>query len=245
MMRLIKFLLGLTVGAAAGVLFAPKSGRQLREQLFGGAAAKLLPPMAELYPLPERSLTELGDAAAVQQPPLAAPSTEMVATPESIVEESPAAVPETTGEDLLARIAATRAAVEAELAEPFGPASTEESAPAAEPPLYWELAPEAVAAEEPAREGREPEDLGVSEADQTAAVPIETAPSAASSETPPAEPVAESVSEPIAEAEEPPTEIEPVAVVVEESVAEPIAAAEEPPTEIEPVAVVFEEPADR
>ena len=242
MMRLIKFLLGLTVGAAAGVLLAPKSGRQLREQLFGGAAAKLLPPMAELYPLPERSLTELGDAATVQQPPLAAPSTEMVATPESIVEEPPAAVPETTGEDLLARIAATRAAVEAELAEPFGPASTEESAPAAEPPLYWELAPEAVAAEEPALEGREPEDLGVSEADQTAAVPIETAPSAASSETPPAEPVAEPVSEPIAEAEEPPTEIEPVAVVFEEPVPESIAEAEEPPTEIEPVAVVFEEP---
>ena len=181
----------------------------------------------------------------MEQPPLAAPSTEMVATPESIVEEPPAAVPETTGEDLLARIAATRAAVEAELAEPFGPASTEESAPAAEPPLYWELAPGAVAAEEPALEGREPEDLWVGEADQTAAMPIETAPSAASSETPPAEPAVEPVSEPIAEAEEPPSEIEPVAVVFEEPVAEAVAEAEEPPSEIEPVAepvAVFEEP---
>jgi len=41
MMRFIKFLLGLTIGAAAGVLLAPKSGRELREQMFGGAAAKL------------------------------------------------------------------------------------------------------------------------------------------------------------------------------------------------------------
>ncbi len=53
MMRLIKFLLGLTVGAAVGVLLAPKSGREMRQQLLGGAAGKLLPPVAEHYPLSE------------------------------------------------------------------------------------------------------------------------------------------------------------------------------------------------
>ncbi len=53
MMRLFKFLLGLSIGAAAGVLLAPKSGRELREQLLGGAAGRLLPPVAEHYPLGE------------------------------------------------------------------------------------------------------------------------------------------------------------------------------------------------
>jgi hypothetical protein len=267
MMRLIKFLLGLTVGAVAGVLFAPKSGRELREQLRGGAAAKLLPPLAEHYPLPEGRHTEHEDATAPAQSPIAAPPAETAAAPvslveeapvvepedlveeapsvepENLVEEIPAVAPEMTGEDLLARIAATRAAVEAELAEPFGPASTGESAPAAEPAqtaepapptgpaTYWELTPQAVAAAEPAPEEGEVENLWADETDETAAMPVET-PSAAISETP----AAEAVAEPVAQAVEEPV-AEPVAVIFEEPVAEPVAAIFE-----EPVAVIFEEP---
>lgn len=82
MMRLIKFLLGLSLGAAAGVLFAPKSGRELREQLRNGdllssAAGRLLTPAAERVPLPETSAVESAEvvspqaeAPSVQPPPL-------------------------------------------------------------------------------------------------------------------------------------------------------------------------------
>ncbi len=41
MKRLMKILLGLSIGAALAMLFAPKSGRALREQLIGGATGKL------------------------------------------------------------------------------------------------------------------------------------------------------------------------------------------------------------
>lgn len=243
MMRLIKFLLGLTVGAVAGVLFAPKSGRELREQLRGGAAAKLLPPLAEHYPLPEGRHTEHEDATAPAQSPIAAPPAETAAAPVSLVEEAPvvepedlveeipAVAPETTGEDLLARIAATRAAVEAEIAEPFGPASTGDSAPAAEPAPpaepapYWEFTPQAVAAAEPAPEEGEVENLWADETDETAAMPVET-PSAAISETP----AAEAVEEPVAE---------PVAAVFEEPVLEPVAT-DAPTAEIIADTVVIE-----
>ncbi|MEZ5125942.1 MAG: hypothetical protein R2826_06805 [Thermoleophilia bacterium] len=50
MMRLIKFLFGLSIGAAAGVLLAPKSGREFREQLLATATDRLLPPPAETFP---------------------------------------------------------------------------------------------------------------------------------------------------------------------------------------------------
>ena len=169
MMRLIKFLLGLTVGAAAGVLFAPKSGRQLREQLLGGAAAKLLPPIAELYPLPNRAHTEPEDTVTWSNHRSPRPFTRRCRrprasskSPQQWCRRRPARHPlgSHRGDACRGRGRARRA---------VRTCLHGESAPAAEPPLYWELAPEAVAAEEPAREGREPEDLGVSEADQTAA----------------------------------------------------------------------------
>ncbi|MCX6362872.1 MAG: YtxH domain-containing protein, partial [Actinobacteria bacterium] len=53
MKRLMKILLGLSVGVALAVLFAPKSGRKLREQLIGGATGKLLPAAPVEFPEPE------------------------------------------------------------------------------------------------------------------------------------------------------------------------------------------------
>ena len=257
MMRFIKFLLGLTIGAAAGVLLAPKSGRELREQMFGGAAAKLLPPDAEHYPLPEGRHTGHEDAATPEQPPMATPYAETAVATESIVEQPPAAADETARQDLLARIRATRVAVEAEFAEPFGPAPTAEAAPMAEPApipepiLYWELTPEAVAAQEPAPGGRELEDLWADEADPAAAAQPWQAPSEAVAE-PVAEAVAEAVVEPVAEAvaeavAEPVVEAvaeavaEPVAEAVVEPVAEAVAEAVAEPV-MEPVAEVVMEP---
>ena len=63
MMRLIKFLFGLSVGAAAGVLFAPKSGRELRRQLresdlVSSVADRLLPPPPEQVHAHEAAGTE-------------------------------------------------------------------------------------------------------------------------------------------------------------------------------------------
>ncbi|HET6496784.1 MAG TPA: hypothetical protein VFH61_15620, partial [Thermoleophilia bacterium] len=243
------------------VLFAPKSGRELREQMFGGAAAKLLPPVAERYPLPEGGHTEHEDAATLEQPPIATPYVGTAVEPESLVEEPPAAVDETAGEDLLARIAATRIAVEAELAEPFGPGPgvepvpTEGPPPTVEPALYWELTSEAVAAEEPALEGGELGSLWTDEVDdQTAAMPVE-APHASEAEiiedtvvieptetvppweTPPPAASEEPVAEPPAdaeepgEAEEPEAEIESAAVIIEERVA-PVEEADQVPASV-------------
>ena len=52
MRRLMKFLLGLAIGAGAAVLVAPKSGRELRKQLFSGASARLLPSPSDDYSPP-------------------------------------------------------------------------------------------------------------------------------------------------------------------------------------------------
>lgn len=84
-MRLIKFLLGLSLGAAAGVLLAPKSGRELREQLLGRAAGRLLPPVAEHYPLSENEPIE---EAPVGRSATPAPAESAVATPPVQVEAS-------------------------------------------------------------------------------------------------------------------------------------------------------------
>ena len=53
MKRLMRFLLGLTMGATVAVLFAPKSGRELREQLISGATSRLLPAAPDEYPQPD------------------------------------------------------------------------------------------------------------------------------------------------------------------------------------------------
>ncbi len=173
-MRLIKFLFGLTVGAAVGVLLAPKSGRELREQLRESASGTLLPPPVEDFPPVEASapgadVTSFADEPAViEEPfpaavvddaptgvglaadledeapaeavvlaePIAVAPAETTVEPETVEPEpSPeAATPRETavppGEDLLLRIEETRAAVQADLSEPFGLSdSAEPSAP--------------------------------------------------------------------------------------------------------------------
>jgi hypothetical protein len=63
MKRLMKILLGLTIGAAIAVLFAPKSGRELRQRLIGGATSRLLPAAPVEFPEPEGERFWEADAA--------------------------------------------------------------------------------------------------------------------------------------------------------------------------------------
>ena len=173
-MRLIKFLFGLTVGAAVGVLLAPKSGRELREQLRESASGTLLPPPVEDSPPAEASAPAADDTSFAEGPavseepfpaavvdeaptgaglaadledevpaeavvlaePIAVAPAETTVEPETVEPEPPletaapreVAVP--PGEDLLLRIEQTRAAVQADLSEPFGLGdSAEPSAP--------------------------------------------------------------------------------------------------------------------
>ena len=87
MKRLMRFLLGLTVGAAAGMLLAPKSGRELRKQLIGGASGKLLPAAPDEFPQPdaERAWDTGGIETAVAEPE---PLVEEAIAPEPLVEEA-------------------------------------------------------------------------------------------------------------------------------------------------------------
>ena len=52
-MKVFRFLLGLAIGAGVALLFAPKSGRELRRQLSGGAGGKLLGSGSDAYRQPE------------------------------------------------------------------------------------------------------------------------------------------------------------------------------------------------
>ena len=75
MKRFMKVLLGLSIGAAVAVLFAPKSGRELRQQLIGGATGKLLPAAPVEFPEPEgERLWDTGTATAVVEPPVEEPA---------------------------------------------------------------------------------------------------------------------------------------------------------------------------
>jgi hypothetical protein len=154
MKRLMKFLLGLTLGAALAMLFAPKSGRELRQQLSGSAGSKFLPPAPDDYPMPEGERAwDAGPATAVAEPDTVAfaePEPEVVARPwedagadaipvEEVAEESPA-------DDLRARIEETRSAIETEIAEPFAFADAEMTA-AVEEPVAEEIVDEPVAEE--------------------------------------------------------------------------------------------------
>ena len=58
-MKFMRFLLGLAIGAGVALLVAPKSGRELRQQLAGGAGGKLLGAAPDEYPQPE-SFAEWG-----------------------------------------------------------------------------------------------------------------------------------------------------------------------------------------
>jgi hypothetical protein len=210
MKRLMKILLGLSIGAAVALLLAPKSGRELREQLIGGATGKLLPAAPVEFPEPEgERLWDAGTATAVAEPPVVEPAF-----------EEPAIAQETASEDLRARIEETRAAVETDIAQPFASVATEEAVV------------EEAAAEEAIVEEAVVEEAAVDE------VVIEEPVEEPAAETPvPEEPVAEQV--PVREAAAglvaDITSGAVAAVAVEEAqVEEP--AAEEPVAEEEPSA---------
>ena len=95
MKQLMKILLGLTIGVGIAILFAPKSGRKLREQLIGGATGKLLPAAPVEFPEPEgERLWDAGTVTAVAEPPVAEPVFEEPA----IVEEAAVAEEEAVAE---------------------------------------------------------------------------------------------------------------------------------------------------
>jgi hypothetical protein len=153
-MKVMRFLLGLAIGASAALLLAPKSGRELRQQLAGGFGGSLLNAAPDEYPQPEAVTDWGGPATAVVEATPEAEAepeaeTEPVAEPEPVAEaesaiveglvveaavtEEPIAVsaePEERDEappsdDLRVRIDETRAVVEGELAEPFAEVAAE------------------------------------------------------------------------------------------------------------------------
>ena len=150
MKRLLKFLFGAAVGAAAAVLVTPKTGREWREQLLGDRARGLLTSGTDEY--------------------LETPAPEWQAESSVVVAESLAA-PVVEGEDLRERIEATKMAIESEIAQPFqtAPQAVEVPAPATEveePQVGEEPAvEEAPVAEEPAADD--------SSAEEPAAEPAE------------------------------------------------------------------------
>ena len=139
MKRLVRFLFGCAVGAAAAALVTPKTGREWREQLFGGEAQTLL----------TSGIDEMVEDTPITswQPVVVVP----------IEDEEAALAPE--GEDLRTRIEATRSVIETELAQPFQtvPQTVAPEAPeiVAEEPV---VEPEPVALAEP-----EPEPVAVAE----------------------------------------------------------------------------------
>jgi transcription termination factor Rho len=139
-MKVIRFLLGLAIGAGVALLVAPKSGRELRQQLAGGASGKLLGAAPDQYPQPEPvaewggAATAVADAPGAEEPwaPPEPMVDDVVVVEEAVVEETPrpfpvweepAATPES--EDLRARIDETRATLESELAQPFADETAE------------------------------------------------------------------------------------------------------------------------
>jgi hypothetical protein len=162
MKRLMKVLLGLSIGAAVAMLFAPKTGRQLRERLIGGATGKLLPAAPVEFPEPEAErLWEAGAATVVAEPPV------VEAVVEEVVAAEPTAAEEAPSEDLRARIEATRAAVESDITHPFAEVVAEEAvveeAPAEEV-VVEEVVAEDVALEESVVEEAAAESVDTEEA---------------------------------------------------------------------------------
>jgi hypothetical protein len=165
MKRLMKILLGLSIGAAVAMLFAPKSGRELRERLIGGATSKLLPAAPIEFPEPDgERFWDAGPATAVAEPPVeevVVEETVVVVDEAGVVEEvalveevtvveevaaaEPEAVEDTASDDLRRRIEETRAAVETDISQPFAPAVAEEA-------VVEQTAVEEVTAEEPVAE---------------------------------------------------------------------------------------------
>jgi hypothetical protein len=124
MKRLVKFLLGLAIGAGVAMLLAPKSGRELRERLMGGATSRLLPPGEDRYaPAADEPSWQAAApswsapaATAVAEPPV----DEKVVIEEATVEEAPpaeTAEPEPVTEAALAEALASEAVVAEAAAE--------------------------------------------------------------------------------------------------------------------------------
>ena len=98
-MKLMKFLLGLAIGAGVALLVAPKSGRELRQQLAGGASGKLLGAAPDEYPQPEPVAEWRGTATVVAEPP--------------VVDEAPwAATEPAVQEDIVEEVVVEEAVVE-------------------------------------------------------------------------------------------------------------------------------------
>ena len=218
MKRLLKFLFGAAVGAAAAVLVTPKTGREWREQLLGDRVRGLLTSGTDEY--------------------LETPAPEWQAESSVVVAESLAA-PVVEGEDLRERIEATKMAIESEIAQPFqtAPQAVEVPAPATE-------VEEPQVGEEPAVEEAPVAEEAVEEP-FAAAPAYEPEPVAENEPVAEDESVAED--EPVAEVSEPVVDVAPELLEtpqahVEEAIPEvPMpsfgeAAAEEPVAEAEPVA---------
>jgi hypothetical protein len=289
MKRLMKVLLGLSIGAAIAMLFAPKRGRELRERLIGGATGKLLPAAPVEFPEPEGERSwEAGATTAVAEPPVVeavavetaaeaveeeveapegveAPEEVAVIEPEvvgEVVAAEPGIAEEATSEDLRARIAETRAAVETDIAQPFAVAvsdvvvgETVAEEAVVEEAVVEEAAPEEadqVVVEEPVLEGPEfhepfalPEPEAVVEAP-----PEEPQIEAPVAEAPVAEPpvLEESIAEEaspsaIADGLAPDITSSPVALVAEEAPAVVVAVEEVRAEELLAEEPVAEEPA--
>ena len=88
MKRLFKFLLGLAIGAGVAVLLAPKSGRELREQLMGGATSRLLPPGEDQYAPPADEPSWRASSAPSWSAPAATAVAEPPVVEEIVVEEA-------------------------------------------------------------------------------------------------------------------------------------------------------------
>jgi len=135
-MRLIKFLFGLSVGAAAGVLFAPKSGRELRRQLresdlVNSVTNRLLPSPPAQVSAPEAAANEDRPSG------LASDQAESAAAPSESVEA--ATLPETAPVDVQESAAefpaATVVGVAVPLTEPTRPEPGDALPPEA---VVWE-----------------------------------------------------------------------------------------------------------
>jgi len=146
-MKVMRFLLGLAIGAGVALLVAPKSGRELRHQLAGGAGGKLLGAAPDQYPQPEPVAGGGTATAVVEEEPWAPAETgvedtvveDAVMAEEAVAEAAPKPFPAWSDEpveteasdDLRARIDATRTALESELAQPFAVESAERAGEAA------------------------------------------------------------------------------------------------------------------
>ena len=169
-MKVMRFLLGLAIGAGVALLVAPKSGRELREQLVGAAGDRMLGAPPEAYPGPDVAASwdvdsdRSGAATAVAEPsvavepaaekPLVEPPAAEEAPEEAPVHEEPAIEPEPD------EVVAVEPAVEP--AEPLVAGHTAEEVPAEEPvaetptaeePTAEEARPEQPAVEQPTRGG--------------------------------------------------------------------------------------------